>query len=62
MYRKGDTPYQKKGGNPMIHNDELLLRGLASYYGMTIQEFYELIGGDVEKLKRFYYDFIYNHN
>ena len=46
----------------MIHNDELLLRGLAAYYGMTIQEFYELIGGDVEKLKRFYYDFIYNHN
>lgn len=46
----------------MIHNDELLLRGLASYYGMTVPEFAKLIGDDVEKLKRFYYDFIYNHN
>ena len=46
----------------MIHNDELLLRGLASYYGMTVQEFAKLIGDDVEKLKQFFYDFIYNHN
>jgi hypothetical protein len=43
-------------------SDELLLRGLAAYYGMTIQEFHSVINGDVEKLKQFFYDFIYNHN
>ena len=41
---------------------ELFLRGLASYYGMTIKEFNEIINGSYDKLLRFYNDFKYNHN
>lgn len=42
--------------------NELIIRGLASYYGMAIKEFHNVIGQDPEKLKRFYYDYITNHN
>ena len=43
-------------------NLELALRGLAAYFGMSVKEFNKLINGDAAKLKRFYYDFINNHN
>ncbi len=43
-------------------NNELIVRGLASYFGMTVTEFAKLINGDIEKFKRFYYDFKNNHN
>ena len=41
---------------------ELIARGLASYYGMTVPEFHSVINNDVEKLKRFLNDFVNNHN
>ena len=41
---------------------ELFLRGLATYYGMTLKEFNKVINGSEEKLLRFYKDYIYNHN
>lgn len=43
-------------------NNELIVRGLANYFGMTVTEFAKLIDDDVDKLKRFYYDFVTNHN
>jgi len=43
-------------------NNELIVRGLANYFGMTVLEFAKLIDDDVDKLKRFYYDFLTNHN
>lgn len=46
----------------VIESNELILRGLANYFGMTILEFAKIIGDDSKKLKRFYYDFLYNHN
>jgi len=46
----------------MINSNELILRGLSAYFGMTVPEFAKLIGNDKDKLKRFYYDFLYNHN
>lgn len=38
------------------------LAALATYYGMTVQEFIDLINGDGQKLARFLMDFMYNHN
>ena len=43
-------------------NNELIVRGLASYFGMSVTEFAKLINDDVDKFKRFYYDFVTNHN
>ena len=44
------------------NNQELILRGLAAYYGMTVSELDSVLGGDQEKLNQFYYDYTYNHN
>ena len=41
---------------------ELILRGLANYYGMTIQQLYHVIDNDPEKLQRFIKDYFSNHN
>lgn len=45
-----------------IQDNELFLRGLAAYFGMTLIEFNKVIRSDIEKFKRFYYDYKYNHN
>ena len=41
---------------------ELILRGLANYYGMTIQQLYLIIDNDPGKLQRFILDYYHNHN
>lgn len=41
---------------------ELILRGLANYYGMTIEQLYHVICNDPEKLQRFILDYYHNHN
>ena len=46
----------------IIYDNELFLRGLAAYFGMTVSEFAELIGNDYKKLYRFWHDYKYNHN
>jgi hypothetical protein len=46
----------------MIYDIELFLRGLASYFGMSLKEFNKVIDGDPEKFSRFYNDYKYNHN
>ena len=40
----------------------MLIKLLSNYYGMTVQEFQRLINNDIDKLYRFMYDFVYNHN
>jgi hypothetical protein len=35
---------------------------LSRYYGMSLDEFKNVINGDIDKLYRFAYDYLYNHN
>jgi hypothetical protein len=40
----------------------MLVKILSRYYGMSESEFINLINGDYDKLYRFAYDYVYNHN
>ena len=64
MYRDRNSTYGRYNelNNLSSANSELIWRGLAAYYGMTVIELNAVINGDPKKLKRFYDDYIYNHN